>query len=252
MFAYGRALALAGLLGVTIALPAAAAEFDKAQKAEIEEIVRTYLLENPNILYEMTEKLQAAEEAEQAEQQRSAILAYSDYLFDDPHSYTAGNPDGDVTIVEFFDYRCGYCQKNLASLTELIGEDKNVRVVLKEFPILGEPSLLASRAALAALQQDDGKHYWEFHGKLMRSSGDFSEENILKLAAESGLDTKKLVKDMDDDQVAETLENNYMVAERIGITGTPAFVVGDRLYRGGRTLDELKEMVAKHRKASAG
>ncbi len=186
----GAAAVAGAALGAS--MPFASAETQRADRAEIEAIVREYLLANPEILIEMSDKLREKEEAEKLAKAQAALgdEATQAKLYSDGWSYVAGNPNGDVTIVEFFDYRCAFCKKARPEVLKLLEDDKNVRLVLKEFPILGPVSQKASEAAMAALAQDPAK-YWAFHLAMMAEDG-LKEDRIYELAAAQGLDVERL------------------------------------------------------------
>ena len=183
-------------------------------------------------------------EAQQAEieqaQAKSAIAENAEALYDDPMAYVYGNPDAEVTIVEFFDYRCGYCKKAFPGITEFIANNTHVKLILKEFPILGEQSVFASKAALAA--QEQGK-YWELHSALMETRAPLSEENVYEIAEGAGLDLERLKKDMQAKKVTEAILDNEALAEVIGVRGTPAFIVNGELQTGALPTERLQELV---------
>jgi len=173
------------------------------------------------------------------------IAAYRDQIFSDPRSPVAGNPAGDVTIVEFFDYHCSYCKTVSGPLDRLLAEDKGVRLVLKEYPILAKDSVVAARAALAAAAQ--GK-YWEFHQALMAHRGKFDMPALKSMAASVGLDADRMEADMEASSMLEDLRGNHALAESLGVAGTPTFVIGDRIIPGALSVDDLKELIAEARK----
>jgi protein-disulfide isomerase len=200
------------------------------------------ILENPQII------MQAVAILEQRERERAASGANTVrlQLEQDPNSPNLGNPDGDVTVIEFFDYNCPYCRKAGQTVQELLASDANVRVIYREWPILGEDSVFASRAALAARAQ--GK-YEEFHWALMNGEGRASEASILKLARHLGLDVEKLQADMTSPAVEAHIAQSSALARTLGFTGTPAFIVGDRTAPGMLSTDEITAMVAEARAA---
>ncbi len=217
--------------------------FSKAQTNELHNIIREYLLENPDILNEMIAKLQAAERDQQSEQAREAIASNAQQLFHNDNDVVVGNPDGNVTMVEFFDYNCGYCKRSVADVLRLTEEDKNLRIVMKEFPILSEGSIIAARAALASKKQDK---YWDFHLALMASSGGIDDEaKVMSIAAEAGLDVARLKADMvaDADVIEESINANRALAQSIGINGTPAFVIDGTLVPGAMPYEQLATSV---------
>lgn len=232
---FGAAAALSLLL-----LPSAPVAL-AADKAEVEKIVHDYLLAHPEILNEMIAELNKREDADKQAKAQDGIAANKDAIYNDGYSYAAGNPNGDVTVVEFFDYRCGYCKKVRPELLELLEKDPGVRLVLKEFPILSKVSDEAAKAAIASLNQG-GDLYWKFNNAML-SADDLDSDGIYSLAAASGLDLARLKKDMEDPGVAKKIADNHALAGKLGIDGTPAFVIGDKLVPGAVSVDELKEMV---------
>ena len=209
---------------------------------QVKQLALEAVLENPQII------MQAVAILEQRERDRAASGANTVrlQLEQDPNSPNLGNPDGDVTVVEFFDYNCPYCRKAGQTVQELLASDANVRVIYREWPILGEDSVFASRAALAARAQ--GK-YEEFHWALMNSEGRASEASILKLARHLGLDVAKLQADMTSPAVEAHIAQSNALARTLGFTGTPAFIVGDRTAPGMLSTDEISAMVAEARAA---
>jgi protein-disulfide isomerase len=215
-----------------------------AQKTEIEKIVHDYLVEHPEVIKEAIQALQAKEEQGKADAQTQAVLQSKDALFNDPGSPVVGNPNGDVTVVEFFDYHCPYCKAVAGPLQQLIEDDKGVRLVLKEFPILGQDSVLASHAALAAVSQ--GK-YWAFHQALMEHRGPFDMDVIKTLAAKAGLDPVKLEADMGQQPIEPLISANHKLAQTLDISATPTFIIGDQVVEGAVPLERLKELIQKAR-----
>ncbi len=240
---------LAAVFGMIAQAQAQAQEsaFSDAEQAEIETILRTYLMENPEIIMEAVAVLQAREEQAAEDRARDQLAARGDELFDSPTSPVMGNPDGDVTLVEFFDYNCGYCKRVLDDVFALVEEDDNVRIVFKELPILHETSVLAARAALAAQAQG---LYVEYHNALMAHRGRMSEEVVFDLARQVGLDVEQLRTDMESDAVAREIAANMALAQALGIRGTPAFIVGDQVIPGAVGIDVLREVIAQARAES--
>ena len=249
---------LCGLLGAAwlltatlpLAAPAAADEattagdFTAAQEEAIGQIVREYLLENPEVLVEALNAYEARQQQVAEERQRQAVVAHQSALADDGMSPVLGNPDGDVVIVEFFDYRCPYCKKVADELLETVEKDGGVRLVMKEFPILGPDSIYAARAALAADKQG---RYKEFHFALMDINGQIDEPAVMAVAKLLDLDIAQLEQDMASDEVELALRRNYELAEALEIGGTPAFVVGDTLVPGAVDMSTLEELIARIR-----
>jgi protein-disulfide isomerase len=199
---------------------------------------------HPEVLVESLNEFQKKQEAAEAEAQREALVSRQDELFKNPASPVLGNPKGDVTLVEFFDYQCGYCKAVHADVRRLIDSDTNIRLVYKEFPILGPASITASRAALAAQRQ--GK-YDALHVALMENRGQLDDDKIYRIAASAGLDLDRLKKDMQAPEISEALQKNLRLASELNIRGTPAFVVGDQIVPGAIGLDKLKELIASGR-----
>ncbi len=218
--------------------------FDAQQERAIREIVRDYLVTHPEVIVDAIEVLRERQRAQELENTRQAVTANADALLEDPHTPVVGNPDGDVTIVEFFDYRCGYCKRVFPALMDLLEEDGNIRLVMKEFPILGPESQFAARAALAAREQD---RYGDFHARLMEARGELSEDAVMAIAGSVGLDLDRLRDDMTAERIDEALERNFALADRLSIRGTPAFVIGDELVPGAIGLDQLRRMVEEQR-----
>ncbi len=238
-------LALAAFIGLTPTRQATAAEApDAPSRQAIEEVIRDYLLKHPEVVDRALQVLEQRRREEEQRRAREAVQAHRDELLNDAGSPVGGNPQGDVTVVEFFDYRCGYCKGVAPDVKKLLQEDPNVRIVYKEFPILGPESALAARAALAA--QVQGK-YLAFHDALMAAKGPFTLPAILQIARKAGLDATKLRLDMDAPEIRATIERNRALADALGVTGTPAFVVGSELVPGAVDLHALKALVSQAR-----
>ncbi len=236
-------------LVVLIAAMAAGLAGPVAQAAEppgelsreaIERIVREYLLEHPEVIMEALQALEERQRTAQRQRASESLNARRSELVGDPATPVGGNPQGDVTVVEFFDYRCGYCKSVAPALKQLVKEDSKVRLVYKEFPILGPESILAARAALAAGGQ--GK-YVALHDALMTASESLTLPVILTIAGQVGLDTARLQKDMESPAILAVIQRNHELAQALGINGTPAFVVGSELVPGAVDLAALKRLV---------
>ena len=206
----------------------------------IEAIVRDYLIENPEIIEEAMGLLRTKRQAEVRARAQAAIRENGEALRAHPMSPVSGNADGDVTLVEFFDYQCGYCKRALGTMEALLETDADVRVVWKELPILGPVSRIAARAAMAADRQG---RYLPFHLALMRAS-ELTEEKVFEIARETGLDIERLLRDMEDPAIDAYLEETRALAQELGIGGTPAFVVGDTLVPGVIDTARMKDLVA--------
>ena len=201
--------------------------------------MREYLLREPEVIYEAIQELQRRQAEAAAAQQRAAIAANQGKLLDDPTSPVGGNPDGDVTLVEFFDYRCAYCRRVVSSMRALLEEDRGLRVVFKELPVLGPDSVRAARAALASRRQAG---YVPFHFALM-TTDDLSLQGIRAAAEQVGLDPDRLEADMAAPEVLAAIEANYALANALGIEGTPAFVIGDQLIPGAVDKGRLEQLI---------
>jgi len=210
--------------------------------------VRAYLLENPTVLREVITKLQVTEKMETESRQKRLMSELKSEIQNDGYSHVAGNPDGDVTIVEFFDYRCGYCKKVYPDLMKVVEDDGNIRLVLKEFPILGDASVLGSRAVMAAQLQ--GK-YMEFHNALMELRGNITETRLMALASQMDIDGEKLAADMKSEDITNKIRRTYDLAQALGISGTPAFVIGGKLTPGAVPAERLKQLIAQVREQAA-
>lgn len=212
---------------------------------EIEAIVREYLLREPEIIMEAIEELQRRREAQAAVDQRERLAGEQEALKADARDPILGNPDGDVTLVEFFDYRCGYCRIMAEPMQALLASDPDLKIVMKEFPILGPDSLLASRAALAAHRQGG---YEAMHWALLAANR-IDEAVIRGLAEANGLDAEQLFSDMMADDVADHIQDNILLAQGLGINGTPSFVVGETVLPGAVPLERLSQVVEQTRAA---
>jgi protein-disulfide isomerase len=248
-----KAIFAAALSLTAFQLPAQAAEFTAAQKTEIESTIRTYLLSHPELLREVSVELEKRQKAEEADVRGRVIAENKQALFDSANQAVIGNPKGKITLVEFFDYNCGYCKRALNDLLTLIKSEPELRVVLKDFPVLGPNSVEAARVAFAVRKQASGEKFLEFHQKLMLSRGPNGKEQALAVARELGLDMDRLQKDMKDPSVQAGLEETMKIADELNLTGTPSYVIGDEAVVGAVGATELKkriDAVAKCGKAS--
>jgi len=215
------------------------------QVQAIEKIVHDYLLRNPQVILDAVEQLEQKRNDEAQAAVKTAMAEHRDEVLHDPTSPVAGNPNGDVTIVEFFDYRCPYCKQVEPSLAQLRKEDQKLRFVYKEFPILGPESVIASRAALAARKQNK---YQQLHDALMAARGHLDEATVMTIAGDAGLDVQRLKKDMNSPEIESVISKNMALAHILNINGTPGFIVGDQLVPGAVELADLKKLVAEARK----
>lgn len=233
--------ATAGALLMTAPLSSAHAEsaFTAEQQKEIESLVKKYISENPELILQSVKQYQEDQERKQMQSAQDNLKQYQSF-FADKDLPMAGNPDGDVTVVEFFDYNCGYCKKAFEDIQKLVEEDKNLRVVLMDMPILSPSSQKMSEISLAAHKQ--GK-YFEMHTALMDYRGSQSEAAFLKLAEDLGLDMEKLKADMKSAEIQAAIAKTKQVAQALGIRGTPGFVVGEQLYPGYVGIEALRNAV---------
>src|SRR4249920_2374952 len=242
-FAAAVSLALAG------AAPAVAQSFSADQREAIGKIIKDYLLTHPEVMQDVMAELEKRQQTAEAEKHRAAVAENKATLFSSPHQVVLGNPQGSVTMVEFFDYNCGFCKRALSDMLDLIKNDSNLKFVLKEFPVLGEGSVEAARVAVAARMQDaNGKKYIEFHQKLLGSRGGADKMRALAVAKEVGFDMPRLERDMGSDEVKKTIEENMKLAEALGVSGTPSYVVGEEVVIGAVGLDALREKINAERK----
>jgi len=251
----GKTIVLAGAVAACAVIyavaggnsPAIAEDaFTPAQKEALGPVIRDYLVKNPEVIVEALTEYQKKQASMEAMQFTERLSAHKGFLMDGGAPF-AGNPKGDVTVVEFFDYNCGYCKKAVDDVVKLVEEDKNVKVVFHEMPILSPVSQDAARWALAAHKQ--GK-YFEYHVALMKGGGARSVQTLESTAKDVGLDVAKMKKDADSKEVRDMVEQSVSVARDLGIRGTPAFIIGDMLAPGYLGLDAMKETVAKAREGS--
>ena len=226
------------------AAPVRAESFSPTQRGEIERIVKDYLIKNPEILQEVIGELEKKQAAAQAARHRTAVKAHAKTLFNSKYQVTLGNPNGDVTMVEFFDYNCGYCKRALSDMMTLLQTDPKLKVVLKEFPVLGQASVEAAQVATAAILQDsDGKKYLAFHQKMLGSRGRANKASALAAARAAGYDVARIEKDLASDEVKKSLAESFKLAELLGLNGTPSYVVGSDVVVGAIGLAGLKQKV---------
>lgn len=233
------ALALCG------ASPAATAQsFSDVQRGEIEVIVRNYLLAHPEVLEEAMAELSKRQTAAEAEKHQASVARNAEAIFNSPRGVTVGSKDGDVTMVEFFDYNCGYCKRAMVDMMALMKSDPKLKVVLKEFPVLGPGSVEAAQVAVAVRMQDpSGKKYLDFHQKLLSGKGQADKARAMAAAKEAGLDMGRLEKDLASPEVRATLEENFKLAEEMGMNGTPSYVIGKQVVIGAVGVDSLREKI---------
>ncbi|MDP4025004.1 DsbA family protein [Methylobacterium sp. NEAU 140] len=238
------ALGLAAAPAFAQAPAQAPSPFTDAQRTAIEGIVKEYLIKNPDVLQEVLAEAEKRQTETQRLAQAAALKESREALLNGPHDVIAGNPQGDITLVEFFDYNCGYCRKALTDLQTLIKTDPKLRVVIKDFPVLGQESLEASQVAIAVRQQLKGDKLFEFHQKLLESKGRVNGARAIQVAKDLGADTAKLQKDMASPEVKAALAENRGLGDRLGLSGTPAFIVGDEIIPGAVGVEPIRKTIA--------
>jgi protein-disulfide isomerase len=232
-------------LALVVAPQAASAQnFSDGQRGEIEKIVKNYLITHPEVLEEAIAELNKRQVAADAEKHEASVTENSEAIFNSPRGVSFGNKDGDVTFVEFFDYNCGYCKRAMADMIDLLKSDPKLKIVLKEFPVLGDGSVEAARVAVAVRMQDPaGKKYLDFHQKLLGGRGPADKARALAAAKDAGLDVARIEKDITSPEVRATIEENYKLAEAMGMNGTPSYVIGKQVVVGAIGLEGLKEKI---------
>lgn len=244
---YSR-IVLAAMLALGL-LAAPVAAFDVTsmtdeERASFRAEIRAYLLDNPEVLMEAISVLESREREAQAASDIELVRSNSDQLFNDETSWTGGNPDGDVTIVEFMDYRCGYCRRAFEEVETLVSTDDDIRFILKEFPILGEQSERASRYAISVRQVAGDTAYKNVHDALMTMRSDVTMPALARLSDGFGLDHGAIVETMDSRSVTDVITRNRALADALSITGTPTFVIETQLVRGYVPLNQMQQVVA--------
>ena len=251
--ASARAFATSCALAAAVALahPALAFEISAMSDAERDAFgkeVRSYLLDNPEVLVEVINELEQRNADAQAQGDKALVTANAQDIFDDGWSFVGGNPEGDITVVEFLDYRCGYCRKAHGAVTELLETDGNIRFIVKEFPILGDQSVLASRFAIAARMVAGDDAYARIGvGFYEGFRGDVTDASLKNFAADLGLDGDAILARMNDAEVTKIIEDNHLLAQRLQIAGTPSFIIGEQLLRGFAPLEAMQGIVADER-----
>lgn len=238
------------ILACGVALPAMALDLTKMsddERAIFRDEVRTYLMENPEVIMEAVAVLEERQQQAQVQADQSLVTDNADQIFDDGFSFVGGNPGGDITLVEFLDYRCGYCKRAHGEVAKLLETDGNIRLIVKEFPILGEQSLLASRFAIATKQVAGADAYKGIADALMTLDGEINMRNLRRLASTFGLDAAAIEASMDSPEVTQEIAATRALAQRLQITGTPTFVLQDELLRGYLPYDQMQMLVGEKR-----
>ena len=234
----------AALLAVSVPQAVRAQDFSPAQRRSIETIVHNYLVAHPEVLQEAMAELEKRQTAAETEKHKSAVKEHAKALYSSPRQVTLGNPNGNVTFVEFFDYNCGYCKRAMDDMLTLLKNDSQLKVVLKEFPVLGPGSVEAAQVAVAVRMQDKtGKKYLEFHTKLLGGRGPADEAHALAVAKDVGMNMAQLENDMKGPEVRATLDEGFKLAEALGLNGTPSYVIGSEVVIGAVGLPALQEKI---------
>lgn len=244
-----RLLGAAGTVALTSA-PLAALDLNQMSAEERELFraeVRAYLMENPQVIMEAVQALEARQAQAQAQADFTLVSNHADAIFEDGYSWVGGNPEGDITLVEFMDYRCHYCRRAHDEVAKLLKSDGNVRWVVKELPILGDQSLLASRFAIATKQVAGDEAYGLVHDALMTMKSDVTERGLTRLARSLGIDADPIMAQMGSAEVTDEIRRTRALAQQLQISGTPTFVLQDELLRGYLPLDQLLQLVEEKR-----
>jgi protein-disulfide isomerase len=244
-----KTLLALGVSALAWQTPAAAQQpFTNEQRAAVEALIRDVLQKNPEIIQEALVELERRQQQAQVDAQKQVLVTERTAIFNSPNSPVAGNPNGDVTIVEFFDYNCGFCKRSLTDMQEVLKGDNRLRIVLKDFPVLGADSVEASRVAVAAKNQLRADRYWAFHVALMSSRGRVNGARALEVAREHGANVDQLRRDMESTETRQIIEETVVLGDRLGLTGTPAFVIADEIVFGAVGVDQIKNRIAEVRK----
>ncbi|MGH6849380.1 MAG: DsbA family protein [Methylocella sp.] len=238
----GLAALVLGLFAFAFS-PARAESFSAGQKAEIEAIIKNYLLQKPEVLREAIGVLDAREKAAEAKAREKAVSDPSSTLFSPVNQAVIGDPKGKITLIEFFDYNCGYCKRALSDLARLMKVNPDLRVVLRDFPILSPSSVEAAKVANAYLRQFQGEKFWEFHQRLLGSRGPVGKAEALAVAKDLGADMDKLAKDAAAPDITSGIKESGRLAKSLSVTGTPTYVIGEDVVTGAVGYDELEAKV---------
>lgn len=241
---------IAPALVASLALPVAAMDLKALtdeERALFRAEVRSYLMDNPEVIMEAVELLQSREAEQQVQADLNLVSDNAEAIFDDGYSWVGGNPDGDITLVEFLDYRCGYCKRAHGEVAKLLESDGNIRLIVKELPILGEASVLASRFAVATKQVAGDDSYKAVNDALMSFNGDITMPALRRLADTFDLDADAIEARMDSDEVTQEIAQTRALAQRMNISGTPTFVMQDEMLRGYLPYDQMKALIAEKR-----
>lgn len=242
-----RRLAAVAALATPLLVTSAAAEMTDIERDAMREEIRAYLLDHPEVLVEAMNVLQSREQDAAAKRDLLLLADNAETIFASPDDWVGGNPDGDVTLVEFMDYRCGYCRKAYAEVEELVATDGNIRFVVKEFPILGEASLRSAQFAIAVRQMHGDAAYKAVHDALIELRGEPTVETLARLAVDLDLDPQPIMDRMGSDEVMRVIKANHELADTLEISGTPTFVLPEMMLRGYLPLNVMRDIVAEVR-----
>ena len=245
-----RSLLTAAAFAALAVAPAQAFDIEAMSDAERKAFrseIRSYLIENPEVLMEAIEVLERRRARDAAQAEVVMLDNYRDQIFNDGVSWEGGNPDGDITIVEFLDYRCSFCKRAFPAVEELIASDGNIKIIVKEFPILGEASVLGSRYALATKRTHGDDAYKMVHDAMMELRGDLNERAIERISDGLDLDHDDIEADMESEEITQIIADNRDLGARLQIQGTPSFIMGERFVRGFVELDQMRAIVAEER-----
>ena len=246
-----RAVTLSAALSL-MALTAPAQSFDitsmtEDERAALREEIRSYLLDNPEVIMEAVSVLEQRQAEAQAQGDVDLVRVNAEAIFEDDHSWVGGNPEGDITLVEFTDYRCSFCRRAHPEVEQLLEADGNIRFILKEFPILGEESVLSSRFAIAVKQIAGDEAYKAAHDALISYRGNITPEALERIAGDLDLDAAAIMAQMTSEEVTQVIAANHALAGRLQISGTPTFILGDQMLRGYMPLADMQALVAQTR-----
>lgn len=245
-----RTFLMTSALCLATALPASATDIDAMTDGEREAFraeVRAYLLDNPEVLMEAIAVLEERRTQDAAQAEVAMIENFGEEIFNDGYSYVGGNPDGDITVVEFLDYQCSFCKRAFPAVEELIASDGNIRFIVKEFPILGDASVLGSRYAIAVKNLYGDDAYKTIHDELMLLRGGLTPQTLVRLSEDQNFDHNDIRAEMDNEDITRIIDANRDLAARLQIQGTPSFIMGDTFVRGFLELDQMRQVVASER-----
>jgi protein-disulfide isomerase len=245
-----RLLATTSLIVATLSAPVHAFDLTAMTDAERTAFgaeVRAYLIANPQVIMESVQQMEAQQADQAAQDDLALVSTNAEAIFNDGYSWIGGNPDGDITVVEFLDYRCGYCRKAHYEVAALLKDDGNIKLIVKEFPILGEASTASSRFTVATKQIAGDEAYKSAHDAMITFGGDPSEKALKRLADGLGLDGDAIIAHMDSDDVTKEIAQTRALAQRLNVRGTPTFVMGGQLVRGYVPLDTMEQIIKEER-----